>query len=263
MSSEAVGHIPLYLQVEESLRSQISSGALPPYSQVPSEPALARTFGVSRMTARNAVDRLVSAGLAFRRAGKGTFVAPPKIARPLFSTQHSFGGAMSALGLEHQSSVLDATTVSAPPEVAEALQLPEGAIVVYVRRLRIVEGAPAALHSAYLPASYAGVLNGDLQKSLTETLDKMNIHVKSTRDTVEALAAPKDVAAELQVSPKSAVFRITGTSYTDHDIPVRYTEAWFRGDRFRLLLDSDRTESGEIEMVSSFGVLPGKGARAS
>lgn len=258
MTTEAASHVPLYIQVEETLRGQISSGDLAPYSQVPSELTLARTFGVSRMTARNAVDRLVSAGLAFRRAGKGTFVAPPKIARPLFSTQHSFGGAMSALGLEHESAVLQATTISAPAEVAEALKLPEGAIVVHVSRLRIVEGGPAALHSAYLPASYAGVLNGDLQKSLTDTLDKMNIHVKATHDTVEAVGAPKDVAAQLLISPKAPVFRITGTSYTDHDIPVRYTEAWFRGDRFRLLLDSSRTEAGEIEMVSSFGVLPSK-----
>lgn len=244
--------------MEGSLREQISSGELPPYSQLPSEIALARSFGVSRMTARKAIDQLVAAGLAFRQAGKGTFVVPPKIRRPMFSTQHSFGRAMESLGLEHTTKVLEAKTLSAPSYVATILELPEGAIVVYIKRLRIVEGSPVALHSAYLPGAYAGALEKDLEHSLTDALDEMTVHVASTRDSVEAVSATRSDSTVLGVKVGAPLFKITGTSYTDKGIPARYVEALFRGDRFELLLESSRIASGDIEMTSTFGVLPAR-----
>ena len=50
---------PLYLQIEQQLTEKISAGDIKPGDPIPTEAALCEIYGVSRMTARKAVDYLV------------------------------------------------------------------------------------------------------------------------------------------------------------------------------------------------------------
>jgi len=224
--------VPLYLQIEEDLRSRIRAGELRPLDQVQSEIELAESFGVSRMTARKSLDRLVGEGLLFRRPGKGTFVAPEKIAHSA-STRLSFSAGMSSLGLRMATRVLDAGLTPAPDAIATALRLPRGTGVAYVRRLRAVEGEPAAIHLAYLPPRLAGVLDEDLEGSLNELMIRAGARVSHARDTIEAVSATGEEAKLLGVRKGSALVRIEGVGLSASLEPLRYSEALYRGDRFR------------------------------
>ncbi|WP_225102177.1 FadR/GntR family transcriptional regulator [Streptomyces sp. CoH27] len=64
--------------VVESLTDTIVSGALPPGSTLPVEPELCETFGVSRITVREAVKSLEAKGLVRARQGSGTTVTQPE-----------------------------------------------------------------------------------------------------------------------------------------------------------------------------------------
>lgn len=70
-------------RVAAALRERIGSGALSIADQLPSENAMAGEFGVSRTVVREAVSRLKSEGLLYTRQGKGIFVAPTALIRPL------------------------------------------------------------------------------------------------------------------------------------------------------------------------------------
>jgi GntR family transcriptional regulator of arabinose operon len=65
-----------YLEILEEINGQIHSGKYAPGSRLPSEAALVKRFGVSRMTVFRAMRELQSQGIVTRRAGSGTFVAP-------------------------------------------------------------------------------------------------------------------------------------------------------------------------------------------
>ncbi len=240
-------HVPLYLQIEEELRGRVESGEIRPLSQVPSEVDLAQEFGVSRMTARKAVDRLVAAGVLFRQTGKGTFVAAPKIAHGI-SMQLSFSAAMRSLGLDHRTRVLASGVMTAPANIARALDLPPGALIVHLRRLRIVEQAPAALHETYLPASYAGILTGDLTGSLTALMRGVGAEVAESRDSVEAVVALGDDARVLKVAEGSPLIRIESIACSASGEPLHYSEGLYRGDRFRFNLGTSRSPDLEIEL---------------
>jgi DNA-binding LacI/PurR family transcriptional regulator len=65
---------PKYQVVLEQLQREIASGHFAPGQKFPSEAALVRRFGVSRITAGRAVRELQGRGLLDRVAGSGTFV---------------------------------------------------------------------------------------------------------------------------------------------------------------------------------------------
>lgn len=69
---------PLYYQLSTRLRQAIANGEWTTGDQLPSERVLALTYGISRDTARRALQCLVEEGLVQPWQGAGSFVAPQK-----------------------------------------------------------------------------------------------------------------------------------------------------------------------------------------
>lgn len=72
------GRQRLAQQVIDQLRAQIETGKLRTGDQLPTEPQLESTFGVSRTVVREAIADLRAAGFVKPIQGKGVFVADPK-----------------------------------------------------------------------------------------------------------------------------------------------------------------------------------------
>src|SRR3954471_597816 len=66
---------PLYKQIQSDILKCLASGEWRAGQQLPTEPELAKRFGVAIYTVRAGIGELVSAGILARRQGKGTFVA--------------------------------------------------------------------------------------------------------------------------------------------------------------------------------------------
>src|SRR5436305_8711667 len=111
---------PRYRQAADRLAEQIASGELPAHSRLPSERAIAEQFGLSRMTARQAVEHLVRRGLVYRRPGSGTYVAAPRIVHTL-ERLAGFSEQMRAQGIEPSGRVLEmALTDRVDPAASDA-----------------------------------------------------------------------------------------------------------------------------------------------
>src|ERR1700722_6419479 len=74
--SKATVQLPKYQQVVEAVKNEILSGRYTPGQKLPSEAALVRRFGASRITVGRAVRELKEQGLVRRIAGSGTYVRP-------------------------------------------------------------------------------------------------------------------------------------------------------------------------------------------
>src|SRR5581483_299409 len=66
--------IPVYYQIALSLKQRLASGEWNSGMQLRTEPELAKEYGVSRMTMRQALAEMVKEGLVTRQRGSGTFV---------------------------------------------------------------------------------------------------------------------------------------------------------------------------------------------
>lgn len=78
VTAKPITQARLHQRVVEELLKQIVSGALPPGTALPSEPELARQFGVSRIVIREAIRILAEKGLVAVRHGSGMWIQPPE-----------------------------------------------------------------------------------------------------------------------------------------------------------------------------------------
>ena len=75
--------IPIYLQLKELIKERILQGEYRPGQLIPSERELCMQYGISRMTARQAIGELQNEGYLYKLQGKGTFVSSGKIEQNL------------------------------------------------------------------------------------------------------------------------------------------------------------------------------------
>ena len=145
--------VPFYLQIQSMFLEQVRSGALAPGSTLPSEQEIARTFRVSRMTARHALKALSDLGVTYTLWGKGTFISNAKLEKDVRQIA-SFTDEMRSLGFRPSSRLLSCEITRADAEAAEVLRVSRREELVSVRRIRFADSAPMALEWSRIPRRF-------------------------------------------------------------------------------------------------------------
>jgi GntR family transcriptional regulator len=227
--------VPRYYEIEQSLRAR--TAALDPHAALPSESQLCEEFGVSRMTARAAVQRLVQDGLVYRVPGRGTFVAPPRANR---TAGHilSFSDEMRRKGRAPSSRVIERRRRRATADEERRLQVAE---VIVLRRVRLADGRPVAVERAVFPAERVGVaLDADLERrSLFETLVAYGLVPTSGSATLAAEAATAGDARLLRVRKGTPLLVERRLIHDQNGEPLEWTESRYVGSRYGIDVDFD------------------------
>ncbi len=227
--------VPKYYQIREILREQIASW--PAGKPIPSEAELCQTYGVSRTTARKALDDLTHEGLLYRVQGKGTFVVVPKLRERFLQRTVGFYEDMASRGLVLTTRVLEQGVVPADKIVAEHLRLTAGDEVIKLVRLRMIGDEPIMIVTNYLPHSlFAGLEHDDLENASLYALMRHKYGVTLSHGTrlVEAIRCTEEEARLLQVPASTPLLAITSTIYDPQDRPVEFGLSHHRGDRAQL-----------------------------
>src|SRR2546425_5796919 len=182
------GRVPRYHRIAEALRERIQDGELPPGARLDNQRQLARSFAVTLMTLRQALELLEREHLITRRHGLGTFVAAPSIDYDILQLRR-FAGDLSAKG-EHVATRFRGARFAAPDRrVAEALRLPARARVFVLERLRLVDDHPMSLQRSFLPPLIGDeVVRADLARTpLHQVLEfKLGVVIMRAHETVSA-----------------------------------------------------------------------------
>lgn len=233
--------IPLYVQIRESLRQDISEHILEPGQKLPSEDELAVKYGVSRMTVRQGILDLIDEGLLYRRHGIGTFVAQPLVERDHTGLSNFFESSKQK-GIEASMQVLIADILPARLKVAKALKLKEGELAIRIKTLRFADGIPVTVHDAYVPYKlFPQLLQEDLEaRHLWDYFEIYGHRVKRAVQRLEAREADEELANLLEVEVGSPVLYKERTVYSDDGSPVEFTYCYNRGDRYSLTVTINR-----------------------
>jgi len=242
---------PLYQQIQNWILDEIQAGRLEPGDQVPSEFELADQFSVSRMTARKALDNLTMRDVLYRRKGKGTYVAEGMMSYGL-STMLSFSQTLRAQGYTVATNVLLMDVVPASAKVQENLQLGPDSNAIIIRRLRIVEGKPAAIHTSFLAHRYfEPILEVDLSaESLLEAIQRISgMRIEFSRDSVQAALASVEEADLLEIEPGDPVLCVEGVAYSENGQPTRFTRGIYPGNLFKFVLTNRAEQEAALKVA--------------
>ena len=237
--------LPLHTQIQEALRLRILDGTYKVHQQLPSESELMASFGVSRITVRQALGTLQKEGLIFKIPGKGSFVAKPKAFQDVTRLQ-GFGEAMNPLGYETCSRLLGLRRVPATPVVAERLGLVGREEVVEIRRLRYLNREPISLDVSYFPLEVAERL---MRENLTARdiflilENECGYRLGEAELTIEAALADEDLALQLKMESGGPMLRIERLTRTWEGRPIDFEYLYYRGDAFRYRLRIGRDGS--------------------
>jgi GntR family transcriptional regulator len=223
---------PAYRRIADSLRDRIGSSA--PNTLIPSERELSEMYGVSRMTARKAVDLLEGEGFVYRRPPRGTFVAEPRLTLRI----GSFSDEITRLGHTPDAAVLSAAEVAPSALVRDALSMSTEAAVYAIERLRSVDGEPVAIERTFIPAALApGLLDHDLGFSLWELLRK-EYDIQPDRASARIECQPLDevVSRRLGVRHASSGIVLTRHTYGADGRCIEYATDIYRADRTAFLV---------------------------
>tara|TARA_A100001391_G_scaffold205447_1_gene206392 strand:+ start:54009 stop:54752 length:744 start_codon:yes stop_codon:yes gene_type:complete len=233
---------PKWFQIASILRSAIVAGDFPPGSVLPSEAQLNSAFGISRTTARAALNRLVQDGLVMRRSGVGSVVLPSRVDQPV-SQIRSFTDDMKSRGLEPSFEMIKAGWSTANAEVTQALGLASGDTPFHSVRLLKANGRVIGHSESWIrpdildadaPPTEHDLANGSLYDWLGANRQQ---EITGGTEFIEAQAASKTIAQHLNISAGSPVLTITRTATTPANLPIEYAIVTFRSDRYRFRVD--------------------------
>jgi GntR family transcriptional regulator len=224
---------PLYIQVAQILREAINEGVFKQGDRLPSEKELVDEFGISRMTAKTALDELVKSYLAYRERGRGTFVAKPLIRD--FSFFSSFTEDMRARGLK-PSSRLVSLEIAQPDEVTlEKLKMPVETEYYCLARVRLVNDEPVAFQRAYLPTElYPQLDQHNFEADYLFDVIRRTYGFKPTwaEAIVEAGVASPEDAVHLEVETNAPILIVWHLTLDERFSLLEYVYSVYRSDRF-------------------------------
>ncbi|MGO2863416.1 MAG: GntR family transcriptional regulator [Brevibacterium sp.] len=210
---------------------------LPEGSEVPSERAIAEHFGVARMTARGAVDRLVALGLVERRARQATIVAAPRYVH--IRKLSSYADDMRSRGMVPGGRVVDRRVRSATEDDVRVLGVQRDSSVLHLVRLRTADGSPMAVTRSRISLErFPGLADkeipdGSLHETLLAGWGTRAAHHEQTADAVAT--SPQD-AKLLGVADGAAALRLIGVSRDAQGETIESAHSVYHAERYQLLM---------------------------
>jgi GntR family transcriptional regulator len=212
-------------RIAELLRDRVQSGEYAAGAQLPSEPELARSLGVSRSSLRAALALLEAEGLLRSVHGSGTFVADRPPLRNDLSRNFGVSEMIAVAGLKPGTTEARAAREPGPAQVAAAFGVAPGTPLSALRRVRTADGRPVVESTDWC---------------LEETLDPSELSALRGGSVYDALAA-RGIAIHHGVASISPT-RASAATARRLKVPA--------GSLLITLFQTDSTVLGEVVLVS-------------
>ncbi len=249
---------PLYHQIYLILRDQIGGGSYANDDFLPTEHELIRQYGVSRITAKRALDELAADGFAVRMRGRGTRVQRSNPVPPVHAPIEGLLENILAMGLKTEVELLEFDYVPATAEVAAALDCAAGTVVQRAVRLRRLKGEPFSHLVTYVPEAIGRSFSRrDMaSRPLILLLERAGASISHAKQVITASLAGADVADLLGVPIGAALLKLSRTVYDQDGRAVEFVTGLYRPDRYQYKMTLSRVAGGANKLWSDAHDIP-------
>jgi len=227
--------IPMYKQVLDVLNEKITRGEFRPGDKLPSEADLMQYFGVSRITVRAALAELVEDGILTRSQGKGTFVAPQKIAYPAMDLP-GFNRSCIIAGKKPSTKLLEKGWCYPSEKQAAFWGISSNEKIIYSKRLRFMDGVPTVIEVNHYPPHLTYLLEEDLNESLFNIFNRYSYPYKVTERTLEICRATPEEAKLLNIKPNTPLLLFKDTHHELDDTPSFFSKQIYNSESTKFYL---------------------------
>ena len=224
------GPMPFYYQIANLIRDGILEGTFPPNSQLPTENVLAKKYGVSRPTIRNAKSILEKEGFVRSMRGSGCFVNYQKAWKNQPPTVDNLNDIFH-VGSKMRFKIHECGIVSSTEEVNRILKTSQDRFVFQMKGVRCHQGRPIAYVTYYIPYQFGSKIP---IKSIDENpfipqLEKMaGIKVGEGIQNISLGQADNEVAKHLDLQEGDAVITVKTVYLDDGQQPIEYVITKYR-----------------------------------
>jgi GntR family transcriptional regulator len=243
----------MYEQLLSYFRTMIQAGVFKPGERLITEEMLCEILNISRTTVRQAMNQLAEEGLIVRYPRKGSFIADPKLKRPI-NELYNFTENMREIGIVPTSVILNAEVKESEEGISTCLKLPpDKTKIFHLVRLRLGNGNPILLEETYIPYYLCeGIEKIDFSNhSLYQTLSyryALNLH--RATETIEAISISQTDAKYLKCRHKAPGYRITRISYLVSGYPFEFTRSITNAEKCMFQLELYKGGNTSKNMLS-------------
>jgi GntR family transcriptional regulator len=216
---------PLYATVRRRLLDDLRDGTWRAGDRLPTEPQLAKRFGVSISTVRKAIDALVNERILLRQAGRGTFVAnqnKEETFEPFFQFTDAHG----------RNVTVDAELLAfdlAPPDPDLQMHLRSVGKIARIVNLRHASGQAIMLDRLFVPTEVFPELTREAFVKRSGSIygfyqEHFGITVVRVEESLTACPADAATAEALGLPPDTPILRIERLAFSFDNRPVEWRQ---------------------------------------
>jgi len=229
-----------YLQLKEQIKAKLIAGTYEEGNRIPSERELAKTYAVSRMTAKYAINALVEEGFLYRIHGSGTYVSGRSLTNKVDVGEGApLGKGLTAAirysGKKSKDQILSGRLVKSSPEIQRNFPKSRERLFFELWRIRYADDEPISLQRAYLPFS----LFPDAERtdftvvSLYDYMQMKGLLPVTFTTKLTFIKVDGIEARNLDVEDGTRVFLFEYSGFTASGKMVEFTRSYFRSDQIR------------------------------
>ena len=226
-----------YRALAAQIRNAIRNGEYADGRQLPTEEQLVASYSVSRQTVRRAMQDLVSEGIIYRVAGRGTY---PVAEQDRYVNHFGSVEELMALSIDTECEVVSPLQRRVDVETASRLRLPSDELFA-VTLVRLHADIPFCYTSVYLPPRIGRLLTDVAELSsprrsqvtVIGLIDaRMNGSITAAEQSVSAAGAPSFAARHLGREVGEPLLRIDRLYFDDSDDPVELAVSYFDPEHY-------------------------------
>jgi GntR family mannosyl-D-glycerate transport/metabolism transcriptional repressor len=232
---------PMYRQIADTLREQISSGELKPGDALPTESALQAMFSVSRVTIRQALKRLTEEQIIESIQGSGSYVKEERVNYDIYQLT-GFYEKLADRNVDTHSDVKVFEVIKADARLAEKLQLAPDDKVWHVKRVRFIKQKPVNLEETWMPLALFADLTWEVMENskyhYIEQIKKMVID-RSEQELLPVMPSEEAIAA-LSLDPAKPILEKVSRGFLKDGRVFEFSRNVFNSDDYNFTLVAKR-----------------------
>lgn len=235
-----------YEEIEKFVLRGITEGIYKPDERVPSENKLAESFKVSRMTARKALDSLVTKGYLYKVKCKGTYVKDRENRENIYLDEMiGFTDRVERSGKTPKTEVKTFKVRKPSKNIATKLKISLDEDIFYIERVRYIDDEPVILEITYMPVKVSPDLTKkEIKKSKYAYLREHNHRItEMIKEYIPVIPNP-EVRKMLSLDKNMAMFKKELVSILEDNSIFEYTKIYYNQNKYRFL---QITKSAEVD----------------